>query len=261
MPKIVEHVKTIINKVEPQNHLVPPATRRTQPKRFSTGSFTSLKQQEQEWLVNRARLNKIAPNIFNSRSFTKLPYIGGRSEGDVRELVLKTPLTISSGKSVRRLAIKKFKPGHTKPQNSAHAIHSFSFLLNYLKTRGLIRIPFEVDCVEIITHQGPFLVMPRIPENYVRASKLPQNLKDEVKQFIISLNDIIYSLPKKTIEAMKSSGFIYPSPDLIASNILVNFDNTQIKHVYIIDQFSDKNAEDPRFKRKSKTWLKRKWNK
>jgi hypothetical protein len=207
-------------------------------------------RREERWNYNRNELERRIPNVFTSGFFATLPFLGGRSEGNVRELTFEEdkPFISNSNLFWYKLAIKKFhKHARSSPEDQARTMHSLRLISHFWLNQGewptvtyknhkmpLVRIP------EALTFKHPFLVMRSITgDNYVRADHLPVETKTEVYKVMKHIGKLIAEQRQLLVRHFKRSGMKYPTPDFIPSNIITKLDGKgRLGEIWIIDQFS-----------------------
>lgn len=202
-------------------------------------------KRQRGWDYNRKMLETQFPEIFSTVFFSKLKRLGGRHEGEVRELLIDRaqPFVSTSGIHWYKLAIKKFNKGaKSNPENQARTLHSLHLMVDYLvKTGQLPQSPFEIRIPEVIAYKGPFLVMRHLGEEHnIRADSenLPRALKEQIFQAVIGLGIKITQSQRKLIRQFKDAGLQYPSPDFLPSNVIAAVKNNKITRIWIFDQFS-----------------------
>ncbi|MDO8625363.1 MAG: hypothetical protein Q7R47_04745, partial [Candidatus Diapherotrites archaeon] len=159
--------------------------------------------------------------------------------------------------------IKKFfSNARSNPENQARTLHSLNLILDYFIKNGLMKKrPFSIGVAEAIAYKGPFLAMRDLSgSTMVRSDKLPTVFREEVHRAMLDFGRLISLSENRMQTVFANAGLLYPTPDFIPSNIICHVKNGRFDRAWIIDQFHDPKAVDPRLRRESVSRIWSKWS-
>lgn len=269
--------------IKPSRIVVAPnrMAREINPKRSRKIDHSFCRQFDLQSDLNRIAHNKWVldeTTIFNEKSFDSLPLLGKGGEGVVRLFTIPEGVPLLKNEAnwaikqehFSELAVKRFNSGaRSSPKNQELALHSLSFVLQYLRDRRGFKVPFDIRISRPLAIQGPFMVMRYFgPKTYSTIDHLPLPLRKEIFHSVMQLSNEIKQLYLNNDfqKLLTERGLSRASADFVPGNFF--YRETGPTKVYpnggrfliIVDQFEESvRSTDRRYIRHSHERLRKKW--